>query len=59
MISIALVLTVAIFLIIALLFGMNRAIAALPALFFYNVTNFFFWIYSSTVFSNYSNIFSY
>ncbi|MEG0237579.1 MAG: DnaJ domain-containing protein [Cetobacterium sp.] len=34
MISIALVLTVAIFLIIALLFGMNRAISALPALFF-------------------------
>lgn len=34
MISIALVLTAAIFLIIALLFGMNRAISALPALFF-------------------------
>lgn len=34
MISIALVLTAAIFLIIALLFGMNRAITALPALFF-------------------------
>lgn len=33
MISIALVLTAAIFLIVALLFGMNRAISALPALF--------------------------
>ncbi|WP_304412940.1 J domain-containing protein [Cetobacterium sp. ZOR0034] len=34
MISIALVLTAAIFLVIAILFGMNRAISALPALFF-------------------------
>ncbi|MGL5088048.1 MAG: DnaJ domain-containing protein [Cetobacterium sp.] len=34
MISIALILTVAIFLVIALIFGMNKAISALPVLFF-------------------------
>ncbi|WP_297599009.1 DnaJ domain-containing protein [uncultured Cetobacterium sp.] len=34
MISIAMILTVAIFLIIAMLFGMSRAISALPVLFF-------------------------
>ncbi|MGL4653634.1 MAG: DnaJ domain-containing protein [Cetobacterium sp.] len=42
MISIALVLTAAIFLVIAILFGMNRAISALPVLFFITLLISFF-----------------